>query len=166
MPVNLRPAAWRTEILGNFASYVTVSLSNWDTKDLARAIAVTADHTRRIKRERLAGLVVDLLAKSGGLPVSAKRRLPELIRMTGDVVVDTASLSSLGVIDPFPALDHGAGAVDAVWFSPPSRMPLGAGLGAATLEGRLYVTLRHRHPQLDGPGARAFAALYRDVLLG
>jgi NRPS condensation-like uncharacterized protein len=166
MPVNLRPAAWRTETLANFAAYVTVSLTARETRDLARAVAATATHTRRVKRERLAGMVVDLLAASGRVPVGVKRRLPELIAMTGDVVVDTASMSNLGVLDALPVLDDAAGRVDAVWFSPPSRMPLGAAFGAVTLAGRLHVALRHRHPQLDRAGAKAFARLYHDVLLG
>jgi NRPS condensation-like uncharacterized protein len=166
MPVNLRPAAWRTEVVANLASYVTVSLPARATVDLPRAVAATAARTRRIKRDRLAGLVVDLLAGSAMVPVGAKRRLPELIALAGDRGVDTASLSNLGLIEPLPAPGGSGGTVDAIWFSPPLRMPLGAGLGAATLDGRLHIALRHRHPQLDGAGAAAFARLYRDVLLG
>jgi NRPS condensation-like uncharacterized protein len=166
MPVNIRPAAWRTEVVANFATYVTISLAPRDTEDLPRAVAATAAETQRVKRDRLAGLVVDLLAGSSMMPVGAKRRLPELIAMSGDRAVDTASLSNLGVLDALPALGGDAGRVDAVWFSPPMRMPLGTGFGAVTLDGRLHVALRHRHPQLDGAGAEAFARLYRDVVLG
>jgi NRPS condensation-like uncharacterized protein len=98
------------------------------------------------------------------MPVAVKRRLPDLIPLTGNVVVDTASLSNLGVLDDFPSLGEEAGAVEAVWFSPPNRMPLGASFGVATHDGRLYLTLRYRRAQFDRDAAGAFARLYRDVL--
>jgi hypothetical protein len=80
------------------------------------------------------------------------------------VVVDTASLSNLGRLEPLPApLDR---ATEAVCFSPPAQMPLGVAVGAATLDGRLHITLRYRHVQFDGAAARRFVELYRGVLLG
>jgi NRPS condensation-like uncharacterized protein len=165
MPVNLRPAEWRDEVVGNFASYVTVSLAVCDHEDPGRALEATAERTRQIKQDGLAGLVVDLLVGPSMLPVGAKRRLQDLIPLTGNTVVDTASLSNLGMLDAWPALGDGAGTVEAVWFSPPSRMPLGAALGAATVGGRLHVTMRYAHAQFGRAGAHAFAEVYRDVLL-
>jgi NRPS condensation-like uncharacterized protein len=164
MPVNLRPAEWREEIVANLASYVTVSLSARDHEDLRRALAATARRTQQIKDERLAGLVVDLLVGPGMLRVGTKRRLQDLIPLTGNSVVDTASLSNLGRLDAWPSLE-GGGPVEAVWFSPPARMPLGAAMGAATVGGRLNVTLRYPHAQFGRAGAAAFARTYRDVLL-
>jgi NRPS condensation-like uncharacterized protein len=166
MPVNLRPAGWRDEVVGNFASYVTIALGSRDHRDLRRAIGATADRTRRIKQDRLAGLTVELLVGPSMLPVAAKRRLQDLIPLTGNRMVDTASLSNLVVLDGWPALGPGAGAVEAVWFSPPGRAPLGAALGAATVGGALHVAMRYPRTQFDRDGARAFAAVYRDVLVG
>jgi NRPS condensation-like uncharacterized protein len=166
MPVNLRPAEWRDEVVGNFASYVTVSLGARDHEDPRRALEVTAERTRQIKRDGLAGLVVELLVGPSLLPVAAKRRLADLIPLTGNTVVDTASLSNLGMLDGWPVLGDGAGTVESVWFSPPSRMPLGAAVGAATVGGRLHVTMRYAHAQFGRAGAHAFAKTYRDVLLG
>jgi hypothetical protein len=97
--------------------------------------------------------------------VAAKRGLQHLIPLTGNRVVDTASLSNLEVLDDWPSLGDGAGTVEAVWFSPPGRMPLGAALGAATVGGRLHVTMRYTHAQFDRAAAHAFAEVYRDVLL-
>ena len=157
MPVNLRPDAWRTDVVGNFASYMTLSIGATDDRDVARAIEVIGGQTRAIKREGLAGMIIDLLAGPSLLTIATKRRLSNLIPLTFDVVVDTASLSNLGTVDRLP--------VEAVWFSPPGRMPLGAMLGAVTLDGRLHLTLRYRRAQFDPAGAQAFARLYRDVLL-
>jgi NRPS condensation-like uncharacterized protein len=158
MPVNLRPPEWRTEIVGNFASYVTVSDGLAD--DLPHALAVMGRQTRAIKRDGLAGVVVDLLAGNALLTIGVKRRLPELIPLTGNRVIDTASLSNLGELEPF------GDDVEGVWFSPPGRMPLGAALGALTHNGRLHLALRYRHPQFGASAAHAFMRRFRDVLLG
>jgi NRPS condensation-like uncharacterized protein len=165
MPVNLRPAAWRQEVVANFASYVTVFLGVHDPEDLGRALEATGERTRQIKRSGVAGMVVDQLVGPSMLPVAAKRRLKDLIPMTGDVVVDTASLSNLGTLEAWPSIGGGR-TVEAMWFSPPGRMPLGAAIGAATLGGRLHVTLRYPHAQFASASARAFAAGYRAALLG
>jgi NRPS condensation-like uncharacterized protein len=158
MPVNLRPAEWRADVIGNFASYVTVHLAADEQDDLARAIEATAERTRRIKDDGVAGLIVDLLEFPTVLPSGVKRRLQELIPLTGNRVVDTAVLSNLGRLDALPG-------VRSVWFSPPGRMPLGASIGTATLGGELFVTLRYRHALFDAPAAADFAALYREVLI-
>jgi NRPS condensation-like uncharacterized protein len=157
MPVNLRPREWGNEVVGNFASYVTISGSVGD--DVPSALESIGRQTRTIKQDGLAGVVVDLLDGYSTLTIAAKRRLPDMIRLTRDVAVDTVSLSNLGTLPPM------GDDVEAVWVSPPGRMPLGAAIGAATHRDRLHLTLRYRHPQFDASAARAFTQLYRDVLL-
>src|SRR4051794_33043999 len=147
MPVNLRPKEWRFDVIANFASYVTVHLAEDEQNELEVAIAATADRTRRIKDEGVAGLIVDLLQVPTALPTGVKQRLQQLIPLTGDMVVDTAVLSNLGRLQGVPHL-RDAGAIRAVWFSPPGRMPLGASFGVATLGEELFITLRYRHALL------------------
>jgi NRPS condensation-like uncharacterized protein len=158
MPVNLRPKEWRTEVVGNFASYVTVHLAADEQDDLSHAIKATAERTHRIKQDGVAGLIVDLLQFPTVLPTGLKRRLQDLIPLTGNRTVDTAVLSNLGRLDALPG-------VRSVWFSPPGRMPLGASIGTATLGDELFVTLRYRHALFDAPAAADFAARYREVLV-
>jgi NRPS condensation-like uncharacterized protein len=165
MPVNLRPPEWRTDVLANLAAYTTVSLGAGQRDDLERVLDATGKQTRMIKEHGLAGTVVDQLQGLSVLPVAIKRALPNLIPLTGNVVVDTASLSNLGALGAFPSLGDDAGSVDAVWFSPPNRMPLGASFGVATLDGRLHVALRYRRAQFDSEAAGSFARLYRNILL-
>ncbi|MEA2310838.1 MAG: hypothetical protein QOE28_806, partial [Solirubrobacteraceae bacterium] len=110
MPVNLRPPEWRTEVLGNFASYVSVPLGADEQGDLPAATAAAAARTRRIKDDGTAGLVIDLLElPTAALPTGLKRRFQDLITLTGDRFVDTAVLSNLGRLDPVPELDADAG---------------------------------------------------------
>jgi NRPS condensation-like uncharacterized protein len=164
MPINLRPPEWRYEVVGNYASYVSVRLGAGDHATLGDAVQAAAAGTRRIKDDGIAGLIVDLFGPSTLLPSGLKRRMQDLIPLTGNVVVDTAVLSNLGRIESVPHLGD-AGAVRELWFSPPGRMPLGASLGAATLDGRLFLTLRHRHALFDDAAAREFLATFEDVIL-
>lgn len=163
MPVNLRPAEWRSEVFSNFASWVTVWISPEPDQDLSSAVPRVAAQISGIKQDRLGGLAVDLLEIPGKLMIATKRWLQYLKPLTGDVVVDTASLSNLGRLEALPARFDGA--ISAVWFSPPGQMPLGVSIGAATIEDRLNVTLRYRHAQFDRSAAVRFIALYRSVLL-
>jgi NRPS condensation-like uncharacterized protein len=165
MPINLRPPEWRTEVVGNFASYVSVGFDQKDQAGLERAIGAAGVRTREIKDRGEAGLMVDLLElPTAALPTGLKQRFQNLITLTGDRFVDTAVLSNLGRLDPLPELDAEAGAVEAVWFSPPGRMPLGASLGAASYDGQLFLTLRYRHALFDRSAAAEFAAILRAVL--
>ena len=81
------------------------------------------------------------------------------------MVVDTAVLSNLGRLEGVPYLGDEAGAVRAVWFSPPGRMPLGASFGVATLGEEMFVTLRYRRALFSDEAASEFGVLYKDTLL-
>jgi NRPS condensation-like uncharacterized protein len=164
MPINLRPAAWRLDVIGNYASYVSVRVGSRHQNDLREAVKAAAESTRRIKDGAVAGLIVDLFNAPTVLPTALKQRMQSLIPLTGNVVVDTAVLSNLGRVAEVPTLGD-AGKVREIWFSPPGRMPLGASLGVATLDGRLFVTLRYRHPLFDHSAAAEFLELFRGVLL-
>jgi NRPS condensation-like uncharacterized protein len=164
MPINLRPAEWRQDIVGNFASYVSVRIGSNDQATLESAIQAAAASTRRIKDGGIAGLIVDLFGAPTLLPTGLKRRMQDLIPLTGNVIVDTTVLSNLGRIDSVPRLGD-AGSVRELSFSPPGRMPLGASFGAATLDGRLFLTLRYRHALLDASGADQFMGALKEELL-
>ena len=163
MPVNLRPAEWRNEIVSNFAAWVTVWVKPEADEDLSSIVARVAASTRAIKRDRLGGLPVDLLRVPGELMIASKRWLQYLKTFASEAIVDTASLSNLGKVERLPARFDPSDV--AVWFSPPSQMPLGIGIGVVTVDDRLHVTVRYRHTQFDRAAARRFTELYRGVLL-
>lgn len=164
MPINLRPPEWRYEIVGNYASYVSVHFAGDELLDFDSTIDAAAARTQRIKEDGIGGLIVDLFDAPASLPTAVKKRLQALIPLTGNLAVDTATLSNLGRLESVPDLGE-AGAVKAVWFSPPGRMPLGASFGTATLEDELFVTLRYRFSQFNAPAAADFASLFRRVLV-
>jgi NRPS condensation-like uncharacterized protein len=165
MPVNLRASEWRNEILGNFASYVSVRFGVAEQSDMKAAVVAARARTREIKSQGAAGLIVDLLElPTATLPTAVKQRFQNLITLTGNRLVDTAVLSNLGRLEAVPQLGDSAGEVRRVWFSPPGRMPLGASLGAASYGGELFLCLRYRHALFDRDAATAFTALLRDTL--
>jgi NRPS condensation-like uncharacterized protein len=164
MPINLRPAGWRHEIVGNYASYVSVRIDSGHETTLDAAIQAAAASTQRIKSGGVAGLIIDLFGAPTLLPTAIKRRLQNLLPLTGNVLIDTAVLSNLGRIDSTPHLGD-AGTVRELWFSPPGRMPLGASFGAATLNGRLLLTLRYRHTMLDATAANQFLTAFKETLI-
>jgi NRPS condensation-like uncharacterized protein len=164
MPMNLRPPDWRSEVVSNFASWVTIWIRLEPADDVSSVMTRVSRHTRAIKQERLGGLAVDLLEVPGKLMIAAKRWLQYYKTVTGDVVVDTASLSNLGRLEALPSPFDGT--TTGVGFSPPGQMPLGVSIGAATLDDRLHLTLRYRHAQFGRAAARSFAELYRAVLVG
>jgi len=163
MPVNMRPAQWRSDVVGNFAAYISVCMGTTAQRTLAAAIQAAARNTQRIKRGGVAGFMVDLFTPPSALPTGLKRHMQRLLPLTRNYSVDTAVLSNLGRLAPLPRLAE-AGAVKGVWFSPPGRMPLGASLGAGTLDGRLFLTLRYRRAQFNAKAAGEFLDTFRSVL--
>lgn len=89
--------------------------------------------------------------------------MPALLGITGNRMVDTAVLSNVGRVRetiPFGAL----GPARELWFSPPCRMPLGLGMGAATYDGRMFLMFRYRRAQWSADAAARFADAYVGLL--
>ena len=161
MPVNLRPAAWSTEVVGNYASFVTVSTSPEDRTDLATAVRAVAEQTTDLRRAARAGGLKDLMDLVNPLPLGVKRLMPVLLPVTGDRFVDSAVLSNLGRVAAPPTFDAKDTDPDdaELWFSPPARMPMGVGLGVVSTATRLHLVLRHQFRRLGPSAARDFLHL-------
>ena len=84
MPVNLRPAEWSTDVVTNMFSYVSVSTMRRDRIDLASAAKAVAEQTAPIRRDVRALGAQDLLRLISPLPLGVKRRMPRLLRLTGN----------------------------------------------------------------------------------
>lgn len=163
MPVNLRPAEWRDEVVVNLASMASVSTGEAERETPGSLLDAVSRQTRRVKTTGAARALDDVLGRSGPLPVGVKRFLPVLLPLTGDRLVDTAVLSNLGRVDP---IDFGleAGPSTELWFSPPARMPLGVGVGAVTVDGSLRLSFRSCREQFSAEAATSFADRYRQAL--
>jgi NRPS condensation-like uncharacterized protein len=158
MPVNLRPPAWRSEVVTNFVSESRVSTTPAERRSPARLLGAVTAQTRRIKDGQGAALM-EILARTARLPLWLKQPLSPFIWMTGNRLVDTAVLSNLGAVDDaeLPRFGAGAGDVVGLGFSAPARMPCGLSLGAVTAAGGLHLAFRYRYPLWGPAAAGAFA---------
>ncbi|HEV3400337.1 MAG TPA: hypothetical protein VG078_00820 [Acidimicrobiales bacterium] len=157
VPANLRPGAWREEVVGNFTLMARVSTGRRHRRSPGRALAAITAQTRRKKRTGMGTALVELLGASPLLPVWAKQGLSRLITLTGNRLVDTAILSNLGRVDePLDFGPDGGHSTD-VHFTAPGRMPCGLSVGAVTAGGRLHLAFRYRHALFGEDEARRFA---------
>ncbi|MCA1702157.1 MAG: hypothetical protein LC808_02350 [Actinobacteria bacterium] len=161
MPVNLRPRSRWYEVFGNATFMVPVVTCPEDRRNPIATVQTIRRRTRRIKDDRTPAAVVRLLEFLQHLPLPAKR---SIARLAGsERVIPTAILSNLGRLHE--DLDFGPElCAREVWFSPPTRMPMGLAVGAVTAGGRLHLVFRYRHPLFGPADVAAFADCYVAVL--
>jgi NRPS condensation-like uncharacterized protein len=161
MPVNLRPKSRWYEVFGNFTFMVPVVTLPEDRGDPITTLNTIRRRTRRIKDDRTPAAVARFLDLVQHLPRPAKHSIARLA--ASERVIPTAILSNLG------RLDEGLGfgpqlCAREVWFSPPTRMPMGLAVGAITAESRLHLVFRYRHPLFGPADVAAFADHYLTAL--
>lgn len=164
MPVNIRPEEWSSEVVSNFASYVSVDVPASVPSELSAATEAVRDRTKPMKENQVAGWLVDLLEPVNTLPVVLKQNLQKFLPLVQDRFVDTTVLSNLGRLE-LPAFGD-AGEVTEVWFSPPlfgDIMPVV--LGAAGIGRELFLSIRTKRAAMDAEAAVQFSDLLRNTLI-
>lgn len=164
MPVNLRPKDWRTEVVTNMVLEPRIATDEHDRRDPRRALEAVAEQTDRVKGWGTGAALMEVLGRSGRLPLWAKQSLSPLLLAIGNRLVDTAVFSNLGKLAEPPDFGDAGGATTAAWFSAPARLPCGMSVGAATVGERLHLSFRARRPVLDGDGNLRFARRFLDEL--
>ena len=91
------------------------------------------------------------------LPLGVKRRMPELLELTGNRFVDTAVVSNLGRPKELASFfgDHPG----EFYFTPPYWSAAAISIGVITVGGTLYLGLRHRLSTLDQAAGNRLADL-------
>ena len=164
MPMNLRPAEWWFEVVGNYSSYVSINLPAKEQRDLAGATAFVSEQTQRLKEAGASGILIDVLDVPKLLPAMLKSRLRDITPTLGRNLVDTTWVTNLGRLADLPPMGE-AGPVTDIAFSPPAPEPMGITIGVASLADRMYLTLRYRKSVLDATAAVAFGELLKQTLL-
>jgi NRPS condensation-like uncharacterized protein len=154
MPVNLRPPERFWEVVGNFASMVSISTHPAERVDLRTATAAVAAQTRESRREVRARGLFDLLEVAAGTRVGIKRLVARLLPLGGERLIDTAVLSNLGRLAEPPSFDGDV--PPEVWFSPPCDRACSIGIGVVTVGQSLMLSVRYRREVFDRPAAAAF----------
>jgi NRPS condensation-like uncharacterized protein len=156
---NLRPPGLREDAVGSFSVTARVSTSRRHRSSTAKALEMVTAQTSRNRRSRTGTALLEALDRSGLLSLWAKQSAVVLQPVTGNRDVDTAMLCNLGRLAEPPSFGEGAETVE-VWFSPPTRIPIGLSIGAATVSGRMHLVFRHPHRLFGEDAARSFAECY------
>lgn len=166
MPVNLRPLAWQTEVVGNYSVFVAIGSQSTDRQNFSRTVRAVNRWTQWYKETKGTAQLIDLLRGAHWLPLWLKRASRDLIPLTGNRVVDTTVLSNLGRVNDMGGFGGKTGKVTEFWFSPPVRMPLGVALGVATYHDDMYLSFRYCKKQFSSDAAARFVELFRRTVLG
>jgi hypothetical protein len=160
IPVNDRDPRHRWAGPGNQTRVIRVTARPGQRADAAALLAHVAAQTRAARQQPRPGLdAASRLLATGWAPTAVKARTTRLVqRLAAPVGTDTSVVSNLGVI-PDPPSFSGSGQ-EPLWFSGPSRMPRGLGVGAATTGGRLYLCIHYQHALLGPEAAERFTAMY------
>ncbi|MBB3035900.1 hypothetical protein [Hoyosella altamirensis] len=164
MPVNLRPAEWSSEVVSNFASYLTVFVPT-TANDLTEATGLVRDETTTLKQNGAANWIVDVLEPGNLLPNVLKRSLTSLLPLVEKQFVETTTLSNLGR-QAVPAFGD-AGEVRELWFSPPlvsQTIPVSVGVAGHNRE--LFFGFRGGGAAMSQDALDRFALMYRETLVG
>lgn len=159
VPVNMRPADWQQEVVGNLLLPVRVSTDAADRSSPMATLEAVVEQSRRIKESGTSGALIEVLGRSPSFPLLVKEVTSPLLERLSTRLADTALLSNLANLDDPPSFGD-AGETLEVWFSAPVRMPLGLSIGVVTVAGRLHMVLRYRHPLFSDDAARHFADRY------
>lgn len=165
MPVNSRPPEWRNEVVGNFAIFTSVSISEGMQRDVRTATAAAARQTSAIKKNGTHGLMHDLLGLLSLLPTSVKRWIVREKPLLGSRVADSAVMTNLGRVSPPPALCGDAGEVTGIWFSSPSHSPNDTAVAVMSFRGEMFLSLSYRHTQFDAASGAEFMELFEQTLV-
>jgi len=151
MPVNQRPGAWRGEVVANLVLPASIESTRADRSRATGLVRAIAAQTRHIKQHGVDGTPNPVPRRT---PVVLRRLLPHLIDVGADQMADTAVLSNLGRVEDPPWFGQsGRG----LWFGPPPRRPVILTVGAATVDSRLWISLRWCNGSFSEPAARDFA---------
>ncbi len=159
VPTSLRPDEWPNDVVGNFSVTARVSTSRRERSGPASALKAVAQQNARNKRTRTGIALIDRLRRNGLLTLWAKQSLIVLQPLTGNRHVDAAMLCDLGRVRAPSFGTAGAEESDIreLWLSVPARSPLTLSLGAATVAGRLHLTIRYPLRVFDADATRRFA---------
>lgn len=166
MPVSLRPAEWRHEMISNIVAMVPVSVPECAQNDLVSAQTAVAERTELLKHQRgLAGAIINMFATFSMFParmrIAAVRWSRDTQRMP---ISDTGALTYLGDLPPLD-FGPGAGLTTEMFGSGPACMPIGAYVAAIKMNGELFLAMRYSSAQFDAESAEQFAVELRQVLL-
>lgn len=164
MPANLRPEQWRDEMVGNFCLPARSTTSIADRMSPQAALDAVTPQILCPPQPGIGTAIVGTLGQSPLFPLLVKRVMVRLLPLTGGRIVDTATFCYLGPLPDGAGFTTGRGGESALWFSPPTRTPIGLAVGAVTVAGSLHLVFRYRLRVFGPDAGRRFATCMAEVL--
>jgi NRPS condensation-like uncharacterized protein len=161
---NLRSPELPEAAVGNFSVTARVSTSRRHRRHPGQALRVVSSQTSLNRRRRTGVALLEALHRLGLLTLWARQSVIVLQPVSGNRYVDTAMLCNLGRLRNPPDFGADGGTPVDVWFSPPTRIPIGLTVGTATVRGRLHLVLRYPRRLFDEGAAARFARCYVEQL--
>jgi len=130
-----------------------------DRIDLASAAKAVAEQTAPVRRDARALGALDMLRLISPLPLGAKRRMPRLLRLTGNRsrFVDTVVVSNLG--RPEELASFFGDQPSEFYVTPPYWGAAAVSVAAIAVGSTLSLGLRHRLSTLDEAAGNRLADL-------
>ena len=148
--------------MGNFSTYVSVSLPEDAQTSFARATEEVCSQMARLKKAAAAGSLIGLIDLPLRLPAGVKSRLRRLFPVFARS--ETTTLGNLGRIPPMPTMGD-AGRVTEFYLTAPVARGTCVTLCALSMDDRLFLGLRYRKDEFDAAATSEFGALLRSILL-
>jgi len=160
-PVNLRPAPWTYEEIGNYIGTFPTNSLPGERASAAKIMAVVYEQTQSAKASNFGQIMYESMQLQSKMPAFLKEKLMPVL--LNSLSTTSACVSNLGRV---PAkLEFGPEkAATEVWVSPPAAMPMGIGLGVVGYNGALFFTFRYANDLFDAKAAQQFAVMYRRTL--
>ena len=160
VPVNLRPAQWPEDTVGNFSVTTRLSTSRRNRTSATAALKAVSIRAALTKQTRTGIALIAGLERAGMLALWARQSRVVLDPLTDNHQVDAAMLCSIERLDEAPSFGPQAGDLVELWFSTPARSPRIVSIGAVTVAGRLQLTFRYPHRLFGPEAARRFVDCY------
>lgn len=160
VPVNLRPASWSREVVGNYFMTFMTNTEKEQRRSAALLMETVSEQTRRGKQDQVAEKMYLAMKRRLSVPVFSRELI---MKYAGNNQGSSAFLTNLGRIGS--SLSFGdAGDAAAVWITAPVPMPVGMGLGIISLGGHLNLAFRHCAELMNAQAGQDFSGLYRETL--
>jgi NRPS condensation-like uncharacterized protein len=160
IPVNLRPREWWHEVFCNYSLAFLTTSSTRQRQSPQKLMQTVVKRTTLAKEEGFATAFLEPFAMGAKMPLWMKRLMAPSLDSAHQI---NAVLSNVGNLQDEISLGD-AGEMTEFWFSPPSPMSDGLGLGATGYQGSLYLCFRHTRALMSAAGIAEFATLYRQAL--
>jgi len=160
-PVNLRPARWQNEVMGNYIGSFPTNSVVAERESPEALISAIRTQTQYAKETGFGEVMYESMQFQSKMPAFLKDKLMPVL--LNSVSSTSACVSNLGLAPKRVEFSQDKPATE-LWFSPPAAMPMGVGLGVMGYSGRLFFSFRYARALFDENAIQKFSDRFRDCV--